>query len=201
MKTYEIIEVDGHEAIKCLLCGAVSHNANDVAKLYCGNCHRFHDLTLIHYSPVPITEIRSMPQRARPDMKPSGLWVSVQGPDDWKIWCVSEGFNTANLRHPYQIVLAENANIWRLSSAHQIDELTKKYVVPGFRGSYHIDWSRIAQQYEGIIAPYIWERRLFGGSEWYYTWDCASGCIWEATAIKEIVPMPVEEVAECSEGA
>lgn len=30
-------------AIKCLHCGMTSHNPNDVAFRYCGNCHRFHD--------------------------------------------------------------------------------------------------------------------------------------------------------------
>lgn len=40
---YELLD-DGR-AIKCLICGKVSHNPNDVAQLYCGNCHRFHEDT------------------------------------------------------------------------------------------------------------------------------------------------------------
>jgi len=44
-KTYELSPYSGQEglAIKCLRCGMVSHNLNDVAQLYCGNCHRFHE--------------------------------------------------------------------------------------------------------------------------------------------------------------
>ena len=38
--TYEIL--DGGRAIKCLKCGMVSHNPNDVEKRYCGMCHNFH---------------------------------------------------------------------------------------------------------------------------------------------------------------
>jgi hypothetical protein len=38
---YELL--DEGRAIKCLACGMVSHNLNDVAQLYCGNCHRFHE--------------------------------------------------------------------------------------------------------------------------------------------------------------
>ena len=40
---YELLAHGG--AIKCLRCGMVSHNPNDVAQLYCGNCHRFHEDT------------------------------------------------------------------------------------------------------------------------------------------------------------
>ena len=39
-RTYEIgIE---RTAIRCLLCGHVSHNPHDIENLYCGYCHRFH---------------------------------------------------------------------------------------------------------------------------------------------------------------
>jgi hypothetical protein len=40
---YELL-ADGR-TIKCLACGKVSHNPNDVAQRYCGNCHRFHEDT------------------------------------------------------------------------------------------------------------------------------------------------------------
>jgi hypothetical protein len=41
--TYEILQFDGRDdAIKCLLCGSVSYNANDVRERYCGRCHAFH---------------------------------------------------------------------------------------------------------------------------------------------------------------
>ncbi len=39
--THELLAHGG--AIKCLRCGMVSHNLNDVAQLYCANCHRFHE--------------------------------------------------------------------------------------------------------------------------------------------------------------
>ncbi len=29
-------------AIKCLICGFVSYNPNDIEHRYCGNCHFFH---------------------------------------------------------------------------------------------------------------------------------------------------------------
>jgi hypothetical protein len=41
VETY-IISHDG-KSITCKRCGRMSHNPNDVAYLYCGHCHVFHD--------------------------------------------------------------------------------------------------------------------------------------------------------------
>ena len=41
LPTYHIVH-DG-TAIRCLICGMVSYNNNDVREKYCGNCHQFHD--------------------------------------------------------------------------------------------------------------------------------------------------------------
>lgn len=30
-------------SIRCLICGAISYNPNDVRERYCAFCHRFHD--------------------------------------------------------------------------------------------------------------------------------------------------------------
>ena len=40
-KTYVIVHQG--RAIKCLVCRMTSHNPNDVAFRFCGNCNRFHD--------------------------------------------------------------------------------------------------------------------------------------------------------------
>jgi hypothetical protein len=46
----------------------------------------------------------------------------------------------------------------------------------------YIDWPRVAERFDGvIIAPYQWKHRL--ELMWYYGWDCASGCIWNARAV------------------
>lgn len=41
MKTYIIL--DNGKAIKCLECDKVSYHPDDVANLYCGFCHKFHE--------------------------------------------------------------------------------------------------------------------------------------------------------------
>jgi hypothetical protein len=56
-----------------------------------------------------------------------------------------------------------------------------------YQMTYEIDWYRVAEQYDGIIiTPYIYERRLTEYTTWYYSWDCASGCIWNGKAIANI---------------
>jgi hypothetical protein len=40
-KTFIIL--DGGLAIKCLICGLISYNLNDVYNRYCGYCRIFHD--------------------------------------------------------------------------------------------------------------------------------------------------------------
>ena len=91
------------------------------------------------------------------------------------------------------MVLSKEANLLWLSSAADIDSFTAEY---GWAPEYinvsriFVRWSRVAAAYQGmVIAPYIWERRLDHGASWYYAWDCASGCIWDARAIAHIVPM------------
>jgi ribosomal protein S27AE len=38
-------------SIMCPRCGAVSFNANDIAKRYCGQCHQFHEFMRHRFQP------------------------------------------------------------------------------------------------------------------------------------------------------
>lgn len=152
--------------------------------------------TLIHYTDKPLLAVRSVEQDGHGGKrfdKPQGLWVSVKGEDDWAHWCAAESFGIGSLA--YRITLTENAKILRLYSAEQIDSFTMRYLFtpPGWPlalasdAGFNIDWPAVARGFQGIvISPYIWERRLASGCSWYYGWDCASGCIWDATAIASI---------------
>lgn len=42
LKTYELVKNGVIAGIRCLDCGLVSFNENDVVNAYCGNCHEFH---------------------------------------------------------------------------------------------------------------------------------------------------------------
>lgn len=145
-------------------------------------------MRLLHYSNRPLENLHNIFIEDQGDFKPSGLWVSIEGDDDWKSWCESEEFGLDRLNFIHEVILFEDANILRLACSSDILEFTKKYQdrTSNFRSK--IIWKDVATDFDGIIiAPYIWKLRLDAATIWYYPWDCASGCIWNTSkAIKEI---------------
>lgn len=133
-------------------------------------------------------------RRVRDD-KPTGFWVSVQGPDDWYEWCTREEFCVSDLSNEYDVTLAPGANVLRIDNLGDLEDLTYRYpaLTAEWRRSSvwaderYPDWPRIAAEFDGIIiAPYQWAARL--DLFWYYAWDCASGCIWNLDAIESVTP-------------
>lgn len=127
--------------------------------------------------------------------KPIGFWITDDTNDCWRTWCKGERFNLEGLTHKHEVTLDESG-ILILRSGHEIEAHTKKYSVPKWWGptgeprKYRdicVDWREVAKEYTGlIITPYQWSRRMDAGYSWYYTWDCASGCIWDASAILDV---------------
>lgn len=149
---------------------------------------------LSHFSKKPLGTIKSKEQPGEQpgwasQHKPFGLWVSVDGEDDWAAWCEAESFGIGHLR--YRIDLRDPGALLWITDELELLAFTERYDKPhsfsnGHRsrkGEY-IDWVRVAQDWPGmVIAPYIWSCRLRDGTGWYYGWDCASGCIWNASMI------------------
>ncbi len=83
----------------------------------------------------------------------------------------------------------------RIGTVQALDEFTLQYGVPSKLWPRSIVytsvlWSGLAKDYAGIIiAPYLYQRRLDGNANWYYGYDCACGCIWDAGAIAEVRPI------------
>lgn len=164
-------------------------------------------MRLFHYSSAYLEKINDEEQVGhhieRGD-KPNGLWFSAgDGDDGWLAWCEAESFRPQALTHVTEIILRPDANILRLSGAVELDLFTAKHrCIPEYAkagpeslrrlyGPGHaIDWKTVASQYDGIIiAPYCYQRRLHDGTHWYYSWDCASGCIWRARAVQTLIPV------------
>lgn len=117
--------------------------------------------------------------------KPVGLWLSVVGDRDWKEWCEAEEFGLGSLTNSVDFDIADAANILVIDNPDALVAFHCKYRVPALYGSrYEIEWVRVAREYDGIIiAPYQYSLRLDHDMLWYYTRDCASGCIWNLKAI------------------
>lgn len=143
-------------------------------------------MKLVHYSEKPLGEIFSVPQSINSSMKPKGLWVSVEGNGDgWKEWCDAEQFQLHAFTHATEIMLAETAKILYLQNDAEIKKATITYNDRDF--SSWIRWGAMVDEFDGIIiAPYCWGSRLDPFTQWYYGWDCASGCIWNAEAISKV---------------
>ena len=151
-------------------------------------------MELTHYSPSPILKLDQRPyvQGRRPTRfeKPEGFWVSVDGPDDWKQFCEAESFRLEELAVPHRVILSKDARLLLISNLAEFDAFEEEYSSPDpilIMGA--IRWTEVAKKYQGIIvAPYQWERRM--SSDWYYPWDCASGCIWDIAAVELTYPLP-----------
>lgn len=161
-------------------------------------------MKLVHYSSEPLgqLEIREPPKNKHEQpLKPSGLWVSDDDcEDNWRAWCVDSDIFRENLTHVHDVLLTPSANVLVLSTPREIDAFTREFRTDGPGGmsssvdsSMWLDWSAVQQRWDGlIITPYIWSSRL--QVMWYYSWDCASGCIWHPRAIasatlREVVPV------------
>jgi len=139
--------------------------------------------------------------------KPIGLWITPYGQEDnWFEWSMGEEFRISKLNYVHDVELAACANILRITSVEGLDAFSQEYAIDLFSNNQkaispttgerleswmYCDWPRLAKIYDGImISPYQWSRRhmTHNGSktDWYYSWDCASGCIWNARAIEGI---------------
>jgi hypothetical protein len=145
---------------------------------------RLHELQLAHYSPAKHDiQYYAMAQADMRKRKPRGLWVSVDScKDNWPEWCAGEQFRIECLLHRYIVKLNTSANILHIDTPHDLGAFTECYSI----GDY-IHWADVAKEYDGIIiAPHQYEVRLTDEFSWYYTWDCASGCLWGANAVESI---------------
>lgn len=125
--------------------------------------------------------------------KPNGFWVSVRGPHDWPAYLAGlRGAAGARPAYRHRIDLAPDARILVLDSvdallgfgaSHGLSVVWGQTVPPGDA----IDWDRVAQEWQGIIiTPFQHSVRRDPRTRWYYGWDCASGCIWDAAAIASV---------------
>lgn len=127
--------------------------------------------------------------------KPHGFWITDDSDDCWRSWCLSNRFALDCLTHRHEIDLDEDRTLI-LRNSFDVRIFARKYQTIKRWGPDHepekwtdicINWPIVAAEFVGIIiTPYQWGLRLEPGFEWYYGWDCASGCIWDASAIKDV---------------
>lgn len=145
-------------------------------------------LSLSHFSDEPITSLHNARQGEGKGgfMKPNGLWLSVDGDDDWPAWCAAENFRDISKQYHYRVSLASKHRVLHICNENDMRRFDTTYKGTGHPslGMATINWSAVAADFRGIIiAPYQWGLRLEPRFFWYYGWDCASGVIWDMDAI------------------
>lgn len=116
--------------------------------------------------------------------KPNGFWISPsEGSDTWYDFCKAEEFNLDGLRVKYDVEI-DLTNVLVIDTLKKFDDFEESYgkQLCDITKTSKVDWVSVCRKYSGIlIAPYFWERRY---RNWYYGWDCSSGCIWDTSILK-----------------
>lgn len=153
-------------------------------------------MTLVHFAETPYAQMFAWPsvrQEPTPSFKPRGLWLSDEDDFGWRAWCEAEAFRLEALRFATRFTLRPNHQVRILRSRGDILRFTDDYGAPPpwpieswtLRQGFYIDWALVAQDYQGLlITPYQWSMRLDQRCFWYYAWDCASGCVWDLSAVQ-----------------
>lgn len=168
-------------------------------------------MQLVHYSHVPLGQLWTWRQLSAA-AKPMGLWVSDDDCEaNWPA-CKPRGWPLG--RYVYDVELATDSAVLILRTKAEIDAFTAEWksnldlgppdkayndwlasLPPAFVSvldlptleqlTTTIAWNKVATRYPGlVITPYHW--RLRDNLLWYMPWDCASGCIWDPTAIASV---------------
>lgn len=124
------------------------------------------------------------------DLKPSGLWYSCG--IEWYVY-FRDNFvqKEGELKKSVKKLIIDCSKIKMITTYEELLSFHKKYRIRKKMDTYYtfIDWKRVQKEYYGIqICPCL--RNLIPFSKkslmWYYSWDIASGCIWNPDAILKI---------------
>ena len=152
---------------------------------------------LVHYSAAPLRKVVSSVQARYPHAKPSGLWFSVdtRRHDGWREWCRSAADRPAStLRCRTEIVFRPDARVLWIEDEDGMWDFTMHYGADRGVAGQCIRFNRVARDFHAVvIAPFMphvakphWPHSSQPDPEfaWYRSWDCASGCVWDAAAVR-----------------
>jgi hypothetical protein len=110
--------------------------------------------------------------------KPYGIWFGC-GPD----WLDRMAFGSeppTGKHYVYKLEL-DKSEYLIINSDSQLKAFSKRYSL----GPYDVNWPLVAIEFNGIIiSPFLY--RVAGNHDWYYPWDVASGCTWDASTVLDV---------------
>jgi hypothetical protein len=114
--------------------------------------------------------------------KPRGLWYATGSE-----WLKYVKYEYQDKMSEYNKIIKLNLDLSRMliiDTPEKFLAFEQKYV-PTINTEELLDrvlWDEVAKQYAGVeISPYFSKFRFH---RWYYSWDVASGCIWDFSIIK-----------------
>lgn len=139
--------------------------------------------------------------------KPQGLWFSVN--DSWKNFCLPV-YGGDRLAVENILVFKPTAKILTIKTKKHLIAFTNEYGIPyghslltngevrkeayadgqkyDFDRIGDINWIRVAKEYDAIlITPHIHQCHCHRKTRWYYTWDVASGCVWNKKVVEIVI--------------
>lgn len=146
----------------------------------------------IHNSKDPALVFKNVSEQ-REWTKPNGLWYGLD--DAWLEWCRMEEpewikpFNyELDIDYLEMLTINNEAQLLDFTRKFRSEKMLVLLGMDGDENAMYINWRKVAKEYCGIeIAPYIGSCRMT--VNWYYEWDCASGCIWHKDALNGIRPL------------
>jgi len=116
--------------------------------------------------------------------KPKGLWYSCN--EEWKEWCrwdAPHWYEAYNFKYDIEVDLSKMLVIRNEQDFRNFEQNYAADINPRRPGRIKaINWEAVSEDYSGIeICPYLGQFRM-SNSKWYYTWDIASGCVWDSSA-------------------
>ena len=141
-------------------------------------------MIVTHWSARPLSMPLSVCKQSAPWVpfgKPRGFWVSDEAEYGWSAWCIDNEMSEKRLEFRSEFELMTD-RVLLITSADALDDFNREFgnAKEDTYGRLGVDWRNVSMAYDGImITPYRDDRRLV--FDWYYGWDCASGCIWRPT--------------------
>ena len=137
--------------------------------------------------------------------KPGGLWLSDDAACGWRAFVLERlhdgtpGWENAGegLRYSYGFEIVQLDQVLRLETSDELRGFLSEYgeatvrecVVNDKPGcGLHIEWGRVKAAYKGILITPFHQNlpRTDPDFHWYKGWDCASGCFWNLTCLKQV---------------
>ena len=139
-----------------------------------------------HYSDLKKLDFRKEYDH-RKWFKPSGLWFTDNTEYSWEKWCLCERYAVDRLKYNFLLKIEDTSNLLIINNDKQFKAFEEEFI-DNTNDDYYLSrypkWDVVREKYKGIIImPYFSQFRY---NDWYYPWDCSSGCIWDTSILKVV---------------